>query len=139
MAVTTRDQDFIAIVETFPLVGPEVYGNRETNPAPDALVVETFGDKPYPNEELEGRVLSHGYGDATVPEPESRAGSLALREIGGPYYERGGVRKRTVVANSLYHGDTDYSVEIRHRGRQLMDIHAVALRFNEDQEQEDGA
>ena len=133
-----KEQDYTAVVETFPLVPPNIYQVHAQQVPPDAVVTETFSDKPYLHGELVGRMVSHGYGDASRVQDDHATdipldgAYFTLRDEGGNTY-----RKRTVMASSPYHSDTDYSVELRHSGRQLLDVHGVSLRFHEEQGQED--
>lgn len=137
MAIEVKPQGFEAVLETFPLVAPDAYDVLETQPTPDALIVETFSDQTYLNNgELAGRVVPMGYGEATLQQPLDAGGSVAFAELGGPFFVRDGFRKRTVIASSLYSTDTDYAVELRHSGDKLLDVHGVALRFNEDQSEQ---
>ena len=127
-------EEFPSIVETFELVPPEAYQEQDKQVSPDALIVEAYSDKPYLHDELEGRMVLRGYGDASVGPQEGKG--VAFSEVGGPYYteesDAGVYRKRTVVAQSLYSEDTDYAVELRYQGAAQLDIHGVALRFNEE-------
>ena len=131
------EQDYTAVVETFPLVPPEQYQVHAQQVPPDAVVTETFSDKPYLHDELVGRMVSHGYGDASRVQ-DRRAPDIALDGIYFTLRNEDGstYRKRTVMASSPYHSDTDYSVELRHTGRQLLDVHGISLRFHEEQAQE---
>ena len=122
---------FPAIVETFPLVPMESYEDVYTEIEPDKVILDAYStQQTLTSEELEGRMVPVGFGPAAADD----------RWTTTPFYFEGPwfpqttdgreVRRARVVAQSPFHEETDYAVEIKHKGAELLDVQGIALKFH---------
>ena len=127
--VSSFEKEFVALVETMPLVPPDVYRPGQQQVSPEAVTMELYSDQPYPGDSLKYKLSTHGYGPAEI-EQEVKAMDTFK---GGPFYYSADFRARSVSSNAIYSGDYDYSVIVSHDGNKLLDIHSIALLFKDEE------